>query len=56
MQLKYFVVKKEVQKQRVSIKNISTNLMMVGPLIKGLLPKTFIKPVESMCIIVIDDH
>ena len=30
--------------------------MIVDPLKKGLLPKTFIKHVESMDNIVIDDH
>ena len=40
MELKYFVVKEEVQKQRVSMEHISTNLMIVDPLNKGLLPKT----------------
>jgi len=56
MELKYFVVKEEVQKQRVSIEHISTNYMIVDPLIKGLSPKTFIEHVESMSIIIIDDH
>ena len=56
MELKYFVVKEEVQKQRMSIKHISTNLMKVDPLSKGLPPKTFIKHVESMGIIATDDH
>ena len=49
-------MKEEVQKQRVSIEHISTNLMIVDPLAKGLTLKTFIEHVESMCIIVIDDH
>ena len=56
MELKYFVVKEEVHKQRVSIEYISTNLMIVDPLTKGFLPKTFTEHVESMSIIVIDDH
>jgi len=56
MELKYFVVKEEVKKQRVPIENISTNLMIVDPLTKGLPPKTFIEHVESIDIIVIDDH
>ena len=56
MKLKYFVVKEEVQKQRMSIENISTNFMIAYPLNKGLPPKTFIEHVESMGIIVIDDH
>ena len=41
MKLKYFVVKEEVQKHRVSIEHISTNVMIVDPLTKGLLPKVF---------------
>ena len=56
MKLKYFVVKEEVQKQRVSIEHISTNFTIADPLTKGLPPKTFIEHVESMGIIVIDDH
>ena len=40
IKLRYFVVKEGVQKQRVSIEHISTNLMIVDPLNKGLLPKT----------------
>ena len=35
MTLKYFVVKVEVQKQKVSIEHISKNLMIVNPLTKG---------------------
>jgi len=49
-------VKEEVHKQRVSIEHISTNFMIVDPLTKGLSPKAFIEHVESMSIIVIDDH
>jgi len=56
MELKYFVMKEEVQKQRVPIEHNSTNLMIADPLNKGLLPKTFIEHVESMGNIVIDDH
>ena len=43
MELKYFVVKEEVQKRTVSIKHIiNTKLMIVDLLInKGLPPKTF---------------
>jgi len=56
MKLKYFSLKKEVQKQRVSIEDISINLMIADPLAKGLPPKTFIEHVENLSIIVIDDH
>ena len=48
MELKYFAVKEEVQKQRVSIEHISTNLMIDDPLRKGLPPKTFTGHVERM--------
>jgi len=41
---------------KVSIEHISTNFMIVDPLTKGLPPTTFIEHVESMNIIVIDDH
>ena len=48
IELKYFVVEEEVQRQRVSIEHISINLMIVDPLIKGLPPKTFTGHVERM--------
>ena len=32
MEIKYFAIKEEVQKQRMSIEHISTNLMIVNPL------------------------
>ena len=51
MELKYFAVKEEVQKQRVSIEHISTNLMVADLLTKGLPPKTFKEHIERMCII-----
>jgi len=41
MKLKYFVIKEEVQKHRVSIEYINTDLMIADPLTKGLPPKTF---------------
>ena len=51
MELKYFVMKEEVQKQRVSIEHISTELMVADPLTKGLPPKTFTGHLESMGIL-----
>ncbi|KAA0036645.1 Retrovirus-related Pol polyprotein from transposon TNT 1-94 [Cucumis melo var. makuwa] len=48
MELKYFFVKEEVQKQRVSIEHISTKLVIANPLTKGLPPKTFNDHVERM--------
>ncbi|WVY90570.1 hypothetical protein V8G54_036084 [Vigna mungo] len=51
MDLKYLSVKEEVQKHRVLIEHIGTDLMIADPLTKGLPPKTFIGHVESMGII-----
>ena len=48
MEIKYFAVKEEVQKQRVSIEHISTKLMVADPLTKGLSPKAFAEHVERM--------
>ena len=56
MELKYSAIKEEFQKQRVSIEHISTNLMIVDPLTKGLPPKTFTGHVEKWALsdIIID--
>ena len=51
MELKYFSIKEEVQKHKVSIEHISTKLMIADPLTKGLPPKTFIEHVERMGLI-----
>ena len=51
--MKYFFVKEKVQKQRISIKHISINLMIDDPLIEGLLPKTFIEQVEIWALLLI---
>jgi len=48
VELKYLVVKEEVQKQRVLIEHINTNLMVADPLTKGLPPKTFSEHVERI--------
>ena len=48
MELKYFFVKEEVQKHRVSIKHINIDRMISDPLTKGLSPKIFSEHVESM--------
>ena len=37
MKLKYFVIKEEVQKRRVSIEHISTDLMIVDPFDKRVI-------------------
>ncbi|KAJ8768820.1 hypothetical protein K2173_023724 [Erythroxylum novogranatense] len=44
--LKYLSVKEEVQKHKVSIEHIGTDLMIEDPLTKGLAPKTFIGHVK----------
>ena len=51
MELKCFAVKEEVQKHRVSIEHISTDLMIADPLTKGLPPKTFSAHVERMGVV-----
>ena len=51
MELKYLSVKEEVQKQKVSIEHIGTDLMIADPLTKGLPPKTFSGHVRRMGII-----
>ena len=48
MKLKYLTVKEDVQKQRVSIEHLSTQLMVADPLTKGLAPKTFKEHVDQM--------
>ena len=53
MELKYFVIKEEVQKHRVLIEHINTDLMIVDPLTKGLLPKPFTGHVENMGIMLL---
>ena len=49
VELKYFVVKEEIQKRRVSIEHIST-LMIADPLTKGLPPKIYASQVNNMAI------
>jgi len=48
MELKYFAVKEEVQKRKVSIEHISTDLMIADPLTKGLPPKLYAGHVKNM--------
>ena len=54
MKLKYFVFKEEVQKHRVLIKHVSTELMIVDPLTKGLPSKVFTGHVKNMDIMIVD--
>ncbi|KAL2237853.1 UNVERIFIED_CONTAM: Retrovirus-related Pol polyprotein from transposon TNT 1-94 [Sesamum indicum] len=51
MELKYLLVKEEVQKHRVSIEHINMDLIVADPLTKGLPPKIFSGHVERMGII-----
>ena len=46
MELEHFVVKEEVQYQIISIEHISTNLIIVDPLTRGLSSKIFSDHVE----------
>jgi len=48
MELKYFAVKEEVQKRKVLIEHISTDLMIVDLLTKGLPPKLYAGHVKNM--------
>ena len=48
MELKYFVVKEEVQKQRVFIEHIRIDLIITDLLTKSLRPKTFKEHVHRM--------
>jgi len=48
MELKYFVVKEEVSKRRVSIEHINTYLMIADLLTKGLPPKLYDGHVKNM--------
>ena len=50
MELKYFAVKEEVQKRKVSIEHISIDLMIADPLTKDLLPKLYADHVKNMAL------
>ena len=51
MDLKYLSVQEKVQKHKVSIDHIGTDMMIADSLTKGLPPKIFIGHVERMGII-----
>ena len=55
MELKYFAVKEEVQKHRVSVKHISTDFMIADPLTKKLPPKIFTSHIKDMGIISVNE-
>ena len=48
IKLKYFTVKEEIQKQRMSIEHIRIELMIANPLTKELLSKTFNDHINKM--------
>jgi len=48
MEVKYFAVKVEVQKRKMSIEHISTDLMIADTLTKGLPPKLYAGHVQNM--------
>ncbi|KAL1194917.1 Retrovirus-related Pol polyprotein from transposon TNT 1-94 [Cardamine amara subsp. amara] len=48
MEIKYLSVKEEVQKRRVAIEHIRTDMMVADPLTKGLPPCIYIGHVEKM--------
>ena len=54
MEIKYFAVKEEVQKQTITIQHISTEMMIADPLTKRLPPKIFHEHVERIGIVVCD--
>ena len=56
MELKFFFVNEEVQKQKVSIEHITTNLMIADLLTKGLSPKAFKEHVQRMGLDFIDGN
>jgi len=56
MELKYFAVKEEVQKHKVSIEHINIDLMIADPLTKGLPPKTFTGHVVNMDIMLLVNY
>lgn len=51
IELKYFAIKEEFQKRRVSIEHITTNFIIADPLTKELNPEGFCEHVERMGII-----
>ncbi|GJV69663.1 retrovirus-related pol polyprotein from transposon TNT 1-94 [Tanacetum coccineum] len=55
MDIKFFIVKEEIQKQRVYLEHISTDLMIVDPLTKGLPPKEFMQHVLRLGLGCIDN-
>ncbi|GKB27659.1 hypothetical protein Tco_0867060 [Tanacetum coccineum] len=55
MDIKFFIVKEEIQKQRVYLKHISTDLMIADALTKGLPPKEFTQHVPRLGLGCIDN-
>nr|GEV47552.1 hypothetical protein [Tanacetum cinerariifolium] len=48
MDIKFFIMKEEIQKQIMYLEHISTDLMIVDPLTKGLPPKEFMQYVPRL--------
>ncbi|GKF19859.1 retrovirus-related pol polyprotein from transposon TNT 1-94 [Tanacetum coccineum] len=55
MDIKFFIVKEEIKKQKVYLEHISTYLMIVDPLTKGLPPKEFTHHVPRLGLGCIDN-
>ncbi|GJW97700.1 retrovirus-related pol polyprotein from transposon TNT 1-94 [Tanacetum coccineum] len=55
MDIKFFIVKDEIQKQRVYLEHISTDLMIADPLTKGLPPNKFTQHVPRLGLGCIDN-
>ena len=55
MELKYFAIKEEVQKQRVSIEHINIELMVADPLTKGYHQRHLKNMLKGWVLIVILD-
>ncbi|GKA23015.1 retrovirus-related pol polyprotein from transposon TNT 1-94 [Tanacetum coccineum] len=55
MDIKFFIVKEEIQKQRVYLEHLTTDLMIADPLTKGLPPKAFTQYVPRLGVGCIDN-
>ncbi|GJY30989.1 retrovirus-related pol polyprotein from transposon TNT 1-94 [Tanacetum coccineum] len=55
MDIQFFIVKQEIQKQRVYLEHISKDLMIADPLTNGLPPKEFMQHVPRLGLDCIDN-
>ena len=53
--IKFLIVKEQVQNGQISIEHIGTNSMIANPLTKGLLPKVFYEHTTNMGIALLND-